>query len=70
MHISITKIIIHKDIRQDTVFIFTPIRYPNGIDYLNLTIQVPSGLGEQWVIEQFNTTTYEVVSGSMEVCAP
>ena len=71
MHIPVLKIVVHKTEQQDTVFIFTSLRYPGGLkDYINFQITCPAGEGESWVRKELGTPNYEVAPEGFEIVAP
>lgn len=70
MHISIIKIVVHLAKQQDTVFVFTPIQFPNGIDYLSFQFQCTPGTGVDWVKSQIPEADVEICYEGFEVITP
>lgn len=69
MNIPIIKIVLHKAEQQDTVFIFTGIKLPDG-SYLSIQLQFPVGTGGAWLNKTFDHPTYETVLQDFEVICP
>lgn len=70
MHIPVLKIVVHKAMEQDTVFIFTSVKFPDGLGYLQMQIPCPVGQGERWVQKELGTANFEIVPEGFEVVAP
>lgn len=70
MHIPVLKIVVHKSEQEDTVFIFTSVKLPDMLGYMQLQIACPIGEGERWVQKELGTPNYEVVPAGFEVVAP
>lgn len=70
MHIPVLKIVVHESKQGDTVFIFTSIKLPDHLGYMQLQVVCPIGLGQEWVRKELGTPNYEVVPEGFEVVAP
>lgn len=70
MHIPVLKIVVHKAKNEDTVFVFTSIKFPDGLGYLQFQVVCPVNEGERWVQMELGTANYEVVPEGFEVIAP
>lgn len=70
MHIPVLKIVVHMAEKEDTVFIFTSIKLPDGLGYMQLQIPCPVRQGEKWVQRELGTANYEIVPEGFEVVAP
>lgn len=70
MHIPVLKIVVHQSQHGDTVFIFTSIKLPDMLGYMQLQIQCPVREGERWVQKELGTPNYEIVPEGFEVVAP
>ena len=70
MHIPVLKIVVHMAENEDTVFIFTSIKLPDGLGYMQLQIHCPVRQGEKWVQRELGTANYEIVPEGFEVVAP
>lgn len=70
MHIPVLKIVVHKAEQGDTILIFTSIKLPDGLGYMQLQIPCPTNQGERWVQKELGTPNYEVVPEGFEVVAP